>query len=110
VSQNILETSERTMSNIDLPAQQHYDCVTLGGDKAEHKYVLGATVVAFWRGFSKRALCVQDDFLMFGADEMIHNVGCGGVPASVTEPLGTNETFDDGSRRVYAAVAGFREG
>lgn len=96
------------MNNINLPAQQHYDGVTFGGDEAEHEYVLRAAVVAFWRGFSERALSMQNDFFMFGANEVIHNVGCRGIAASVAKPLGTNETFDDRSWRVYAAVAAFK--
>ena len=46
-----------------LPAEQNDDGVALSRDKAKHKHVVAAAVVAFWRGFSQGALSVQNDFL-----------------------------------------------
>jgi hypothetical protein len=38
---------------------------------------------------------VEDDFFMFGAYEVVDDVGARGVTTGVAEPLGTNEAFDN---------------
>jgi len=47
---------------------------------------------------------VQNDFLVFSAHEMVDDVRSRSVSSRITEPLGTDKTFDDRSRGVNATV------
>ena len=87
------------------PAEQNDDGVALGGNESEDEDVLGATRVAFGRGFAKGRVGVQGDLLVLGADEVVHDVRAGRGPARVAEPLVADQTLDDAGWVVDAAVA-----
>ena len=53
---------------------------------------------------------MQDNFLVFGTNQMIDDVRGRGIATRVAKPLGTDEAFDDGSRVVYSAIAIVRFG
>ncbi len=56
------------------PAKKDDDSVALGRNEAEHEDVLAATVVALRRGLSKGTFCVQNDFFVFSAHEVVNDV------------------------------------
>jgi hypothetical protein len=49
---------------------------------------------------------VQLDFLVPGADQVVDDVGGGGVAAGAAEPLVAGQALYDAGGIVYAAVAG----
>jgi hypothetical protein len=52
----------------NIPTQKYYNSVTLRGNKSQHEYVLATTIIAFWGGFAKGALRMQNDLLMLCTD------------------------------------------
>ena len=52
---------------------------------------------------------MQNDFFVFRSYEMIDDVRGGCITSGVAEPLGTDETLDDGCGRVDATVAVHRK-
>lgn len=88
-----------------IPTEKYDHGIALCRDKTEHKYVLATAVVAFGYGLSKRRLCMQNDFLMLGSNEMVDNVGCRGVAAGVAKPLGANKTLDHRGWRMNTTIA-----
>ena len=48
---------------------------------------------------------MQDDFLMFGSDEMVYDMGSRCIASRVAKPLGTNKTLNNRSWRVDSTVA-----
>ena len=88
----------------DSPAEQNDDGVALRGDKAKHENVFAAAIVTFWRGFSQGALSVQNDFLVFSAHEMVDDMRGRCIASGIAEPLGADQTLDDGCRRMNATV------
>jgi hypothetical protein len=58
----------------DAPAEENNNGVTFRRDETKHKNVFAAAIVALGRCLAQRALCVQDDLLMLGTDEVIDDV------------------------------------
>lgn len=58
-----------------IPAEKNDDGIALCRNEAKHEHVLTTTVVAFRCSFSQGTFGVKDDFLVFGSDKMINNVG-----------------------------------
>lgn len=87
-----------------LTAEEHDDGLALCGDETEEEDILGTAVVAFWRGLAERGLGMQTDLFVFGADEVVDNVGARGGTARVAEPLVADETFDYAGRVEDATV------
>jgi hypothetical protein len=56
------------------PAEENDNSVAFRRDEAKHKNIFAAAVVALRRCLAKRALGVQDDFLVLGTDEVIDDV------------------------------------
>ena len=79
----------------DSPAKEHDDRVALSGNETQHEYILAATRIALRTRFAEWTFCVQDNFLMLCANEMVDNMGCRGVASRITEPFPAHETFDD---------------
>ncbi len=75
------------------PAKQNHNCIALGGNEPEHEHILATAVVAFWNGLPERALAVENDLLVFGADKVIDNMRRGGIAPGVAEPLGADEAL-----------------
>ena len=48
---------------------------------------------------------MEDDFLVFGSDQVIDNMRGRRIAARIAEPLCTYETLYDGGRVVDAAIA-----
>lgn len=87
-----------------MPTEKHNDRITLCRDEAEHKDVLATAVIALGNGLAQRTLCVQDNLLMLGSDEMVDNMRGRSIAARVAEPLRADETFHDRGGGVYATV------
>ena len=47
---------------------------------------------------------MKDDFLVFGTNEVIDNMGGRGVSTRIAEPLGANEALHDGCWVVNSTV------
>jgi len=47
---------------------------------------------------------MQNDLLVFSAHEMVDDMRGGCIASGIAEPLGADETFNDGGRRVNATV------
>jgi hypothetical protein len=61
----------------DLPAKEHDDRIALSGNEAQHENILAATRIALRSCFAEWTLCVQDNFLVPCANEVVDNMGCG---------------------------------
>ena len=47
---------------------------------------------------------MQDDFLMFGSDEMIYDMGSRCIASRVAKPLGADKAFNNRGWRMDATV------
>lgn len=58
----------------DVPTEQNDYGVALSRDETEHEHVLAPTVVTLRRRLSEWTLSMENNLLMFRADEMVHDV------------------------------------
>jgi hypothetical protein len=75
------------LNNTNSPAKQNDDRVTFSRDESQHEDI-ASTVVTFGSSFAKSAFCMQDDFHMFGSEEMIYDMGSRCIASRVAKPLG----------------------
>ena len=68
-------------SYIHIPTKKHDYGITFRRNKSKHKNILASAVVAPGDGFSKGTLRMQNNLLVLGTDQMVHDVRSGGVSA-----------------------------
>jgi hypothetical protein len=83
------------LNDNNSPAKQNDDRVTFSWNKSKHEDILASTVVTFRSGFAKSTFCMQDNFLMFGSDEMVYDMGSRCIASRVAKPLGADEAFNN---------------
>ena len=79
---------------VHIPAEQDHNRIAFGGNEAEHEHILAAAIIALGYGLSKGAFAVQNDLLVFRADEVVDYVGRGGIAPRIAEPLRADKTLD----------------
>ncbi|MES1919776.1 hypothetical protein MHBO_001547, partial [Bonamia ostreae] len=86
---------ERVERETGLSAEQDDDGVGFGGDEAEKEDVLATAVEALERGVAEDAVFVQSDAFVFGAHQVIYDVGARGAALVVAEPFFAVLAADD---------------
>lgn len=88
-----------------LTAEKNNHRVGFGWNETEKEHILRATVVAFEHCVSKRTAGVELYFLVSSADEVIDDVGGGGIATGTAKPLATSKTSDNAARVVNTTVS-----
>jgi hypothetical protein len=66
-----------------LKARQYGDHIALRWDGTQHKHILAAAVVTFRSHLADRSLGMQDNLLMVGAHQMVHDSDAEMLPQEI---------------------------